>query len=780
MYYRINIDLREDERGSDMYIRKIISGILVMCLLLSTSIIVGAETGSGLTGQQKAETLYQLNVVSGDGKGNFNLNGQLKRSEAASFIVKMLGKTDFVSSNKDKYKYTNFPDVKPTDWFAPAVGYCVEQGIIGGYPNGNYGPNDSVSEKAFLKMVLQALGYRNGIDYDYNTTLYQYAFSLGLVRDESYQTKVKDDTKYLRAKVIDVLFESMTQYLNGTTETMIQLLVRQGSVTKAKAIASGLLIDSIDAAVKEIVPNNSVKLTLKFSEPIKNISDSSINIYETTNKANKLTAAITSQNGDELVLKTSGQTVDKAYTIEITNITDMQGNFSSLLTANFTGFKATEIKSDFFKISKIDVVSKNMINVYFTHPVNVNSEDPAYYEIYDGSNLFVKGSTSNMSVGLLGSSNNAVSIFLKDRTFTEGTEYTLRVSGDLTSIYGVKLGMNNGDSMTFVGKALENEEFKLVSSYLINSKTLRLDFNKELSPDIGDWYFSYFRITDSSNNVIDITKAVLTGDNDMLGKCVLLTANYNFDKTKTYNIMINNLSDVTGQYNTINQKKYTFSGSYSDTSSINLVNVTPTDAGTITVYFDKPLDETSAGQNGNFSISGITHTNYYALPSKTYFNKANPYVVKLFLPSDKLLEGTKTYKLRVQPTLCDSLGNQIGKTLELGFNGSGSNTAKPSISRATIISNDTIKVTFNKEIALDVPNILPSNYSLEYTLNSQTLKKVPLSVNYIDGTTISLKFDKLDTATSYKLKFATLKDYSGNNITSDKDTDTSVLVVNGQ
>jgi hypothetical protein len=68
---------------------------------------------------------------------------------------------------------------------------------------------------------------------------------------------------------------------------------------------------------------------------------------------------------------------------------------------------------------------------------------------------------------------------------------------------------------------------------------------------------------------------------------------------------------------------------------------------------------------------------------------------------------------------------------------------------------------------------------LEYYAWSGLTKRVPLSVNYIDGTTVSLKFDKLDFNQTYKLRFSSLKDYSGLNITSEKDTDTSVTVIMG-
>ena len=138
-------------------------------------------------------------------------------------------------------------------------------------------------------------------------------------------------------------------------------------------------------------------------------------------------------------------------------------------------------------------------------------------------------------------------------------------------------------------------------------------------------------------------------------------------------------------------------------------------------------------------------------------------MVKLYLPTDRNLSSSGgTYIVKIQNTLKDYLGNMSSKTIEYGFNGIGSSTSKPFISEAVMISRDTIKVKFNKDIALDIPNILNTNYKLEYKQDGSSFKKIPTSVNYYDGTTLILKFDTLNPIISYTLMFESLKDYVGN------------------
>ena len=758
-----------------MYIRKLIGIILSVSIILSGIITVNASTTASTT-QERAAALNQLGLLSGDGKGNYNLSGTLKRSEAVTFIVAIMGKKDEVTRNSSSYKFTKFPDVTATSWFAPYVGYCVGNKILGGNPDGTFKPNDNISEKAFLSMLMNAMGYQSGTDFKFSN-VYQYAYSIGLLRDAEYENKTVDNTNYVRGDVVDILYQAMTIFKKGTTATVIQNLVREGIIPKSKAIELGLMVDTVNTAITKTTANNEQTVTIELNEGVKTLTDANLIIYTAADKTKTLTATIKSQESNKIVLKTATQTADTSYTVEITNSEDLEGNLNNKITAEFKGYKNTEIVSDLFKISKVEVVGKDMINVYFTHPINVNSLDSSYYQIYQNGVSFA--ASSDMTVSILGSANNGVSLMFKGKSLVEGEEYSLQISSGLTSVYGVRLGMDAGDSKTFIGKSMASEDFKLINLNCLNSRTLQLDFNKDLNQTTAEYAFSY-NITDPNNNPVQISKATMVKDGANSGKSVTLAVNGIFDKTKTYKIMVFQAYTTDREYSII-EKIYTFSGYYPDSSTgFNVVNATPLDAGTIVVYFDKPLDEASASIASNYMINGVTQTGYVAFPIKTYFTKSNPYVVKLFLASDKLLEGTRSYMLTVQPNLQDSMGNALNKQLKMGFNGIGSTSAKPAISKAVIISSDTIKITFNKEIALDVPNILNTNYTLEYTKDGQTIKKVPLSTNYIDATTISLKFDSIDFKTSYKLRFATLKDYSGVNTTSDKDTDTSVNVVAGQ
>jgi len=76
------------------------------------------------------------------------------------------------------------------------------------------------------------------------------------------------------------------------------------------------------------------------------------------------------------------------------------------------------------------------------------------------------------------------------------------------------------------------------------------------------------------------------------------------------------------------------------------------------------------------------------------------------------------------------------------------------------ISKDAIKVLFNTEIAFNLSNISTSNFVLEQSSENGFVRIVPYGVNYIDPTTLVLRFDELDSSSTYKLSFKKISDYS--------------------
>jgi len=105
---------------------------------------------------EAVDVLTEMGILEGT-DGVFNATKVLKRAEAAKIIsYMMLGKT---SADNLKAATAPFADVPATHWAAGYIANCVNEGILGGYGNGNFGPEDELTGTQFAKMLLCAVGY---------------------------------------------------------------------------------------------------------------------------------------------------------------------------------------------------------------------------------------------------------------------------------------------------------------------------------------------------------------------------------------------------------------------------------------------------------------------------------------------------------------------------------------------------------------------------------------------------------------------------------------------
>lgn len=760
-------------------VKLFITPLVIICLILTNITALAAGNAASIT--DMAATLNRLTILEGDGNGNYSLDKQLRRSEAAAFIIKLLGKESFVKANTETLQLTQFTDIPSSAWYAPYVGYCSGLGIISSNSTGKYRPDDSVSEKEFLKLTLVAIGYDYGTDFTWDT-VFSKAYEIGLVTDASYLTKTQDNTTYLRSSVVRVLYNALTKVNKKLRVTMLQNLINENAVTKEEALASGIVSsDTSDITIDQIYNLDQGILLVKFSKPVNDLIDSDIKIYETADITKKLEFTIQSKQNDQILLRTANQSAYCPYTIEISNVIAAEGVFSNTLFGTFDGYKSAEIKSDFFKISKVVQAGKNSVNVYFTHPVNSNCENASYYEILSGNIVLASGSSKGLSAAYPGSPDNMVTITLADTDFQAGQQYTVKVSGALSSIYGVKLNEGASDSFRFnaedtSGSTVTGSIFTLNKISLLDYRTVQLEFNMEVHPTRAQQVFSYY-ITDQYNNPVTISKAVVGGTGN---KYVYLSINGAFVTNYNYTLLINEINDASKRYS-IEEKQYTFSGVHPASTVLNVTSVSALDKNTVAVYFDRSLDKTAAETKTNYYITGVTTLGYYATPDKAVYDpKTNANMVKLYLPADKALTSGSSYKLTVYGTMKDSLGNYSGVNRETTFFGSGISGAKPYITDAVIISTDTVKITTSMDIALNEANISATNYSLKYDNNGVAASKTPLLVGYINKTTLVLKFDALDFSKSYTLSFNSLTDYSEIYTRTAEDGQNSITVRLGQ
>ena len=89
-------------------------------------------------------------IVSGVGNGKYEPNRQITRAEFSTILVRALGLREGTANSK-------FPDVTNHQWYSGYVQTAVEYGLITGYQNGNFGPNDAITREQAMTMIARAM-----------------------------------------------------------------------------------------------------------------------------------------------------------------------------------------------------------------------------------------------------------------------------------------------------------------------------------------------------------------------------------------------------------------------------------------------------------------------------------------------------------------------------------------------------------------------------------------------------------------------------------------------
>ena len=144
---------------------------LVLALVMTMSLVTvsaGAKDfndSDDLSGEQYEEAvnvMSEMGIIDGYAGGNFQPQGTLTRGAAAKIIAcMMLGKTTAEALGTSA---APFKDVPAGSTFAGYIAYCVESGLIDGYADGTFRPQNTLTGFAFLKMLLTALGYDSTIE----------------------------------------------------------------------------------------------------------------------------------------------------------------------------------------------------------------------------------------------------------------------------------------------------------------------------------------------------------------------------------------------------------------------------------------------------------------------------------------------------------------------------------------------------------------------------------------------------------------------------------------
>ena len=267
---------------------------------------------------EAVEVLYSLGIVSGYSDGAYHPSDGLTRAQFCKLAVLAEGHGDQVTGSAYR---TLFSDVSGSPWSAPYINLAYEEGLVSGYGDGTFGPDDPVTVGQAVTVALHLLGYTtedvgpfwpedymsmgeklgllDGISSDPDHALTRGEAALLLYGLLSQTDKEGGDyiDKLCASKVTDAVLLDVDAEADDGTAGLVQICTSQGLsyYEPAEELSSGLtgergtlLLDK-SGEVCGFLPDDTVSRTVTISDvSATGITDASGSFHSISNSVSVL------------------------------------------------------------------------------------------------------------------------------------------------------------------------------------------------------------------------------------------------------------------------------------------------------------------------------------------------------------------------------------------------------------------------------------------------------------------------------------------------------------
>jgi S-layer family protein len=228
--------------------------------------------------EKAVSRLVAFDVLNGYKDGTYLPEQDVTRAEFAKILVEALGIGNAASAAQGK---VTFPDVTASHWASGYINVASGQGLIEGFPNGNFQPNDQVTYAEALTMLVRALGYQDSfLKGEWPGSHIAKAAEAGITSGVSYSDARGFANRGKVAQMVNNTLDAdvvkVETYKDGTveyTESNVSLLKDKLEVSKyedTRVIADKLVDDSL----------NEDEIRVKFLKEIKKDDKAVKNAYD--------------------------------------------------------------------------------------------------------------------------------------------------------------------------------------------------------------------------------------------------------------------------------------------------------------------------------------------------------------------------------------------------------------------------------------------------------------------------------------------------------------------
>lgn len=203
--------------------KKFLSSLAILSIVLGMTSMVMAKSFSDVKSTDykgAVDILSDLKIVDGYTDGTYLPKKAVKRSEMAKLITVALGEADSAEFLKGS---TNFKDVAGGHWASGYINLASSLGIIKGYPDGSFKPDDTVSYVEAVTMLLRALKYDKELeDLSWPTGYMTKGNSAGILEDVTANNSGEDAIRGNVALMVLNTLKGYTRKISATTNSGVQ------------------------------------------------------------------------------------------------------------------------------------------------------------------------------------------------------------------------------------------------------------------------------------------------------------------------------------------------------------------------------------------------------------------------------------------------------------------------------------------------------------------------------------------------------------------------------
>ena len=213
-------------------LKKVIALVCVFALTLTT-VAFGAtytDVAEDSAYYEAVETLNKLDIITGYEDGTFKPEDGVTRAEMAALIARIQGYGETAKASAN----TAFTDVPASHWASGYIANAAGMGIINGYGDGTFGPEDPVKYEQAVKMVMATLGYtpfaekNGGYPTGYLAAAQRYDVSLAVANAAVGQDANRGTVAQLLVNAIDTPLMIQARW---STDGTVDYVIADGNTT---------------------------------------------------------------------------------------------------------------------------------------------------------------------------------------------------------------------------------------------------------------------------------------------------------------------------------------------------------------------------------------------------------------------------------------------------------------------------------------------------------------------------------------------------------------------